>query len=72
MRRHFICHWVRETCASDGEVEEVKCVSTTGLGETVNLGREKVKGPDPHQIVNRGKRKRVSGEVPSRGLDYDV
>jgi len=52
MRRYSVCHWLRETCTSGGEVEEVKCVSTTGLRETADFGREKVKGPDPCKIVD--------------------
>ena len=72
MRRYSICCWLRETCTSGREVEEVKCVSTTGLGETAHFGREKVKGPDPCKIVDRGKSERDTGEVPSRRLDNDV
>jgi hypothetical protein len=52
MRRYSVYHWVRETCTSGGEVEAVQCVSTTGPGETANLGREKVKGPDLSKNVD--------------------
>ena len=72
MRRYSICCRLRETCTSGREVEEVKCISTTGLRETAYLGREKVKGPVPCKIVDRGKSERDTGEVPSRRLDNDV